>query len=119
MVDSAWNHSETRSVTSLKERVHGGRTINRTFNLEAPLKTMTYSESRANYAETLSLVGDNREEVLITRKGHESVVMMSLRDYESLQETLYLLRSPANAQRLLESISRLESGQGFERDLLE
>jgi antitoxin YefM len=80
---------------------------------------MTYSESRAKYAETLNAVVDDREEVVITRSGHEPVVIVSLEDYESLKETAYLLRSPANARRLLGSINRLETGEGVERDLVE
>jgi antitoxin YefM len=80
---------------------------------------MTYSESRAKYAETLTSVVDNREEVVITRAGHEPVVIVSLYDYESLKETAYLLRSPENARRLLASIERLEAGEGTARDLVE
>ena len=67
------------------------------------MRTMTYSESRAKYAETLNEVVDDREEVVITRSGHDPVVIVSLEDYESLKETAYLLRSPANARRLLDS----------------
>jgi antitoxin YefM len=83
------------------------------------MRTMTYSESRAKYAETLNAVVDDREEVVITRSGHDPVVIVSLEDYESLKETAYLLRSPANARRLLDSINRLEDGEGVERDLAE
>jgi antitoxin YefM len=83
------------------------------------MRTMTYSESRAKYAETLNSVVDNREEVVITRAGHEPVVIVSLDDYESLKETAYLLRSPENARRLLAAIDRLESGHGTIRDLEE
>ena len=53
------------------------------------MRTMTYSESRANYAATLSAVVDDREEVIITRAGHEPVVIVSLDEYESLKETAY------------------------------
>ncbi|MDX6295776.1 MAG: antitoxin YefM [Kribbellaceae bacterium] len=80
---------------------------------------MTYSESRANYAETLDSVTNDREEVVITRAGHEPVVIVSLDDYESLKETAYLLRSPENVRRLISSIERLESGEGIQRDLAE
>lgn len=83
------------------------------------MKTMTYSESRAKYAETLNSVVDDREEVVITRAGHDPVVIVSLDDYESLKETAYLLRSPENARRLLASIDRLEAGRGNVRDLVE
>jgi antitoxin YefM len=83
------------------------------------VRTMSYSESRARYAETLSAVVDDREEVVITRAGHEPVVIVSLEDYESLKETAYLLRNPANARRLLASIERLEAGDGAAHDLAE
>jgi antitoxin YefM len=83
------------------------------------MRTMSYSESRARYAETLSAVVDDREEVVITRAGHEPVVIVSLDDYESLKETAYLLRNPANARRLLASIERLEAGDGATHDLVE
>jgi antitoxin YefM len=80
---------------------------------------MTYSESRAHYAETLNSVTEDREEVIITRAGHDPVVIVSLDDYQSLKETAYLLRSPENARRLLTAIDRLESGGGTVRDLAE
>lgn len=83
------------------------------------MRTMSYSDSRARYAETLDSVTDDREEVVITRAGHEAVVMVALEDYESLKETAYLLKSPENARRLLTSIERLESGSGVSRDLSE
>ena len=80
---------------------------------------MSYSESRARYAETLDAVTDDREEVIITRAGHDPVVMVSLDDYESLKEPAYLLRNPANARRLLASIDRLENGGGTRQELTE
>lgn len=83
------------------------------------MKTMSYSESRARYAEVLDSVIDDREEVVITRAGRDPVVMVSLEDYQALKETAYLLRSPENARRLLASIERLESGQGSQHELAE
>jgi antitoxin YefM len=83
------------------------------------MKTMTYSESRAKYAKTLNSVIDDREEVVITRAGHDPVVIVALDDYESLKETAYLLKSPENARRLLESIDRLEHGAGAVHELAE
>ena len=80
------------------------------------MKTMSYSDSRARYAEMLDTVTDDREEVIITRAGHEPVVVVSLDDYESLKETAYLLESPANARRLLASIEQLENSDGTQRD---
>ena len=83
------------------------------------MRTMTYSESRARYAETLTAVVEDREEVIITRAGHEPVVIVSLDDYQALKEAAYLLRSPENARRLLTAIDRLENGGGVVRDLQE
>lgn len=57
--------------------------------------------------------------IIITRKREAAVVMLSLDDYQSLEETAYLLRVPANAGRLLESIAELETGKGVERELIE
>ena len=83
------------------------------------MRTMSYSESRARYAETLDSVVNDREEVVITRAGHEPVVIVSLDDYQSLKETAYLLRSPENARRLITAIERLESGGGAQHELAE
>lgn len=83
------------------------------------MKTMSYTESRARYAEVLDGVVDDREEVVITRAGHEPVVIVSLADYESLRETAYLMRSPANARRLLDAMDRLEAGGGIAHELVE
>lgn len=83
------------------------------------MRTMIYTESRAKYAETLSAVVDDREEVVVTRAGHEPVVIVALDEYESLKETAYQLRSPENARRLLASIDRLENGGGTVRELAE
>ena len=83
------------------------------------MKTMSYTESRARYAEMLDGVVNDREEVVITRAGHPSVVVMSLDDFESLKETAYLMRSPANARRLLDAMERLEAGHGEAHALLD
>lgn len=83
------------------------------------MKTMSYTESRANYAKVLTDVINDREETVITRAGHEPVIIVSLAEYESLRETAYLLRSPANARRLLDSIANLEQGHGTPRQLIE
>lgn len=83
------------------------------------MRTMSYTESRARYAEVLDSVTDDREEVVITRAGHEPVVIVSLEDYESLRETAYLMRSPANARRLLDAMERLEGGAGEAHKLIE
>lgn len=81
------------------------------------MKTMSYSESRARYAEVLQSVVDDREAVIVTRSGRESAVIVSLDDYNSLRETAYLMKSPRNARRLFDAVERLESGQGAEHSL--
>ncbi len=58
------------------------------------MKTLSYSQTRANLAATLDAVTDDREEVVVTRAGHDPVVIVSLDDYESLKETAYLLQEP-------------------------
>ena len=81
------------------------------------MRTMSYTESRARYAETLDSVVNDREEVVITRAGHEPVVIVSLEDYQALKETAYLLRNPTNARRLLAATAQLAAGKGIKRDL--
>lgn len=81
------------------------------------METITYTSARGNLAKTMKKVCDDHSPVVITRKSSKPVVMMSLEDYQALEETAYLLRSPKNARRLLESIVELESGKGSEREL--
>ncbi|MEW8052275.1 MAG: type II toxin-antitoxin system prevent-host-death family antitoxin [Candidatus Thiodiazotropha sp.] len=81
------------------------------------MDTIAYSIARAKLASTMNQVCEDHAPVIITRKGAGSVVMISLDDYQALEETAYLLRSPKNARRLLESIAELESGGGSERAL--
>jgi antitoxin YefM len=83
------------------------------------MKTLSYTESRAKYAQVLDSVVNDREEVVITRAGHEPVVIVSLADFESLRETAYLMRSPTNARRLLDAMERLEAGGGEPHDLID
>lgn len=83
------------------------------------MKTLSYTESRAKYAEVLDSVVEDREEVVITRAGHEPVVIVSLADFEAMRETAYLMRSPANARRLLDAMERLEAGEGDHHDLID
>ena len=83
------------------------------------MKTVSYTAARENLAATMDRVCEDRDPVVITRKRNQAVVMLSLEDYESLEETAYLLRSPANAKRLQAAIESLESGTGMERELVE
>lgn len=83
------------------------------------MDAITYSAARANLASTMDRVCNDHEPLIITRSGEQSVVMVSLEDYQALEETAYLLRSPANARRLLAAAAQLASGQGVERKLAE
>jgi len=83
------------------------------------MDAITYSSARANLASTMDRVCNDHEPLIITRNGEKAVVMLSLEDYKSLEETAYLLRSPANARRLLSSIAQLNAGQGAPRELAE
>jgi len=81
------------------------------------MDAITYSAARANLARTMDRVCDDHEPLIITRNGEQSVVMLSLEDYKALEETAYLLRSPANVKRLLASVAQLDAGGGVERTL--
>ena len=81
------------------------------------MDAITYTTARANLADTMDRVCDDHEPIIITRNSQQAVVMMSLDDFNALEETSYLLRSPKNARRLLESVASLESGNGKERKL--
>ena len=83
------------------------------------MDTISYSDVRSKLAKTMERVCDDHSPVVITRKNSRSVVMMSLEDFSAMQETTYLLRSPKNARRLLESIAELKSGKGVEQELVE
>ncbi len=83
------------------------------------MNALTYSQARSNLAKTMDKVCDDHAPIIITRKSRRSVVMISLEDYQAIEETAYLLRSPKNMRRLLESIAELESGGGTERELIE
>lgn len=83
------------------------------------MKTKTYTEAREKLSDIIEKVCEDHDPMIITKRRDKSVVMMSLEDYEALAETAYLLRSPRNARRLLESIKELEEGRGTEKDIFE
>ena len=82
------------------------------------MRAITYTSVRSNLANTMEKVCDDHDPVIVTRKNNKSVIILSLEDYESLTETTYLLQSPKNTQRLLESIKELNSGRGKQRELI-
>jgi len=81
------------------------------------MDTITYSSARANLAKTMDRVCDDHEPLIITRGGEQAVVLLSLEDFKALEETAYLLRSPANARRLLAAVEQLAQGSGQAREL--
>ena len=81
------------------------------------MDAITYSAARANLASTMDRVCNDHEPLIITRNGEQSVVMLSLDDFQALEETAYLLRSPTNAKRLLAAATQLAGGGGTEREL--
>ncbi len=83
------------------------------------MKAITYTAARQNLAKTMQKVCEDHAPVIVTRKKNNSVVIMALEDYNALEETAYLLRSPKNTRRLIESIVQLENGNGTERELAE
>lgn len=99
----------------------GGRRLTQSqmYGILYNMDAITYTEARENLAKTIQRVCRDHDPVIITRKREDSVVMMSLEDYESLTETAYLLKSPKNARRLLTAIAELEEGKGQPKALVE
>lgn len=83
------------------------------------MKAISYTNFRGNLAKQMEEVCDNHEELIVTRQNAQSVVVISLEDYEAIKETLYLLKSPANAKALFESIEQAEKGDFVEMELFE
>lgn len=83
------------------------------------MQTINYTSARQHLAETMDRVNSDRTPILITRQKGEPVVMIALADYNALEETAYLLRSPANAERLIRSISNLRAGKAQAQQLID
>jgi antitoxin YefM len=80
---------------------------------------VNFTDFRQNLASHMDRVCDDRTALVVTRQKGRSVVVLSEEEYESLQETLHLLKSPRNADRLREAIAELDAGGGAARDLSE
>jgi antitoxin YefM len=78
-----------------------------------------FSEFRTNLKSYLDNVEDNNEILIVKRKTGKGTVMISLDEYNSIMETVHLLSSKANADRLYESIQQMKSGEKFTKDLIE
>jgi len=83
------------------------------------MRAITYTSARNNLAGTMKKVCDDHAPIIVTRKNNEAVILMSLEDYEALTETAYLMQSPKNAKRLIESIEELNTGRGQEKEIIE
>jgi antitoxin YefM len=81
------------------------------------MRSITYTAARENLASTINKVCEDHAPVIITHNRDQAVVMLSLAEYEALQETAYLLRSPANAKRLLGAMDALKRGKGVRRKI--
>lgn len=84
------------------------------------MRAITYSEARENLKSVIDqVISDSTPTMIVRRKGQGSAVLISQSDWESMQETMYLLSSPRNAKDLLDSIAELDAGKGIERALIE
>jgi antitoxin YefM len=83
------------------------------------MEAISYTAAREKLASLMDQVCDDHEPVIVTRNRDQAVVLLSLEDFKSMEETAYLLRSPKNARRLLQSVADLASGRGKQRQLAE
>ncbi|HRH98928.1 MAG TPA: type II toxin-antitoxin system Phd/YefM family antitoxin [Prosthecobacter sp.] len=81
------------------------------------MTAITSAKASKNLAATIIKVCDDREAVVIEHDDEHTVVMLPLEEYESMSETAYLMRSPANARYLQESIEQLRAGKGVVREI--
>lgn len=82
------------------------------------MDVLTYTDARANLKGVMDRVVSDKTHVVVTRQKSESVVLMALSDWNAIEETLHLLGSRANAERLRQSIQALDAAQGEERELV-
>ncbi|MEI8055006.1 MAG: type II toxin-antitoxin system prevent-host-death family antitoxin [bacterium] len=81
------------------------------------MEAVTYTEARKNFSKTMQDVCQNHQPVIITTQKQSPVVMMSLEDYNSIKETMYLLSTPKNAARLAKSITEIENQKYSKKQL--
>jgi len=82
------------------------------------MQVLSLSEAKNNIKSIFESVFEDKEEFIIHRKGRESVIVISLDEYNGLKETKYLLQSKNNKKHLLSSLAQLREGKGFEKELL-
>lgn len=82
------------------------------------MNVLSYTEARASFKQTMDDVCLHHDPTIVTRQRGEPIVMMSLADYNSMEETMYLLSNSENAKRLMESVEQVESGRTQTRELI-
>ena len=82
------------------------------------MQSISISEARANMKSLVDRVVTDKAPIAITRQKGEGAVLISASEWASIEETLYLLQSPRNAERLLQAIRGLDAGEGIERELI-
>lgn len=82
------------------------------------MDAITYTQARKNFTCVMNQVCENHAPIIITRQSEKPVVIMSLEDYSSIEETLYLFRSPKNAQRLYKALGELKQGKYKSHELI-
>ena len=112
-----WRPVETVSLTGGRKILWLSSTTPSMDSITSSMNAISYTAARENTASTMDRVCSDHTPVIITRNRDQSVVMLSLEDFEALEETAYLIRSPANAKRLLEAIHALEGGKGVVREI--
>lgn len=83
------------------------------------MEAATYTQVRKSFAAVMDRVCDDHDPIIITRQNSRPVVMISLEDYNAIEETLYLFRSPANAERLRKALQDLDNGKHSPKELIE
>jgi antitoxin YefM len=83
------------------------------------MQAISYTQVRKNFAEAMNSVCESHNPIIITRQKSEPVVMLSLEDYNAIEETLYLLKSPKNAERLAKALQQIEDKKFLQKELIE
>jgi antitoxin YefM len=83
------------------------------------MQVMSVAEARKSFKSVIDSVLFNNENVIIHRKAKESVVVISLDEFNAIKETEYLLSTQTNKKRLLDSIEQLENGKGIKKELIQ
>ena len=79
------------------------------------MQSISYTKARAKLSSVMDQVSQNHDSIIITRKDNKPVVMISLEDFNAMEETAYLMRSPKNAMRIEEAVSDLKSKENFKK----